>query len=103
MKLIGEFEMITIIWDTLLKEEYQAEGLGIIKRIWNDMKQFEGYIKHEVLIDADVPSHVVITSCWVTRELADKTVVTYATSEPVRLLSPLLAGPRKRTVLCGEF
>jgi len=94
--------MVTIIWDTLLKEEYQADGLGIIRRIWNDMKRFEGYIKHEILIDADVPSHVVITSCWTTRELADKTVDTYATSETVRLLSPLLAGPRKRTVFYGE-
>ncbi len=95
--------MVTIIWETLLKEEYQAEGLGIIKRIWNDMKQFEGYIKHEILIDADDQNHVVITSCWTTRELADKTVVNYSTSEPVQLLSPLLAGPRKRIVLCGEI
>ena len=94
--------MVTIIWDTLLKDEYQADGLRIIRRIWNDMKQFEGYIKHEILIDADAPSHVVITSCWSTRELADETVVTYATSENVRLLSPLLGGPRKRNAFYGE-
>ena len=95
--------MVTIIWDTLLKEEYRAEGLGLIRRIWGDMKQFHGYIKHEILIDADAPSHVVITSCWTTRELADQTVATYATSEPVRLLSPFLAGPRKRTIFRGEI
>ncbi|WP_371364433.1 hypothetical protein SRRS_51510 [Sporomusa rhizae] len=95
--------MVTIIWDTLLKEKYQAEGLGIIKRIWKDMQQFEGYIRHEILVDADDPNHIVIFSCWTTRELADQTVVTYSTSEPVRLLSPLLDGPRKRTVLCGEI
>ena len=53
------------------------------------MKQFEGYIKHEILIDADNPSHIVITSCWTKRELADQTVTEYAISEPVRLLSPL--------------
>lgn len=95
--------MVTIIWDTSLKEKSQGDGLEIIKRIWNDMKKFEGYIKHEILIDADSPSHIVITSCWTTRELADKAVITYATSEPVRLLSPLLAGPRKRNVFRGEF
>lgn len=88
--------MVTIIWDTLLKEEYQAEGTGIVRRIWNDMKQFEGYIDHEILIDDDAPHHVVIISHWSTRELADKTMVIYANSEPVQQLFPLLAGPRKR-------
>ena len=94
--------MVTIFWDTLLKEEHQTEGLGLIRRIWNDMTQFEGYIKHEILIDADAPNHVVITSCWTKRELADQTVVNYATSEPVQLLSPLLAGSRKRTAFYGD-
>jgi quinol monooxygenase YgiN len=90
--------MVTILWDTLLQEKHHTKGLHIIRKIWNDMTHFEGYIKHNVLIDDDNPSHIVITSCWTNRELADQIVSTYATSEPVRLLSPLLDGPRKRSV-----
>jgi quinol monooxygenase YgiN len=99
---MGGNKMVTIIWDTLLKEEHQAEGVGIVRRIWKDMKQFDGYIDHEILLDADDPNHVVITSHWTKRELADQTMVIYAASEPVRLLSPLLAGPRKRTAFYGD-
>ncbi|MDR3589193.1 MAG: hypothetical protein P4N41_05985 [Negativicutes bacterium] len=95
--------MITIIWDTLLKEEYQDDGLGLIRKIWNDMKQFAGYIEHEILIDADAPGHIVITSCWASRESADQTLAAYAGSEPVRLLSPMLAGPRKRSAFLRDI
>lgn len=90
--------MVTIMWDTPLKEEHQSEGLELIRRIWSDMKQFAGYLGHETLIDHDLPGRVVIVSRWTSREAADQTVTAYAGSEPVRLLSPLLAGPRKRSV-----
>lgn len=95
--------MVTITWDTLLKKEYQTEGLEIVRTIWNDMKQFRGYIKHEILIDADNSGHIFIVSCWTNRELADQAVVDYANSDSVRLISPLLDRARKRTVFYGDI
>lgn len=92
--------MVTIIWDMFLldAEPKRNEGIKIIRKIWNDMKIFHGYLKHEILIDDDNLSHITVVSNWAKRELADKSVKEYANSEPVKLLTPLLAGPRKRSV-----
>ncbi len=90
--------MVSVIWDMLLDETHRDEGLGVVRTIWEDMKGFEGYIKHNILIDDDNPNHIAIISDWTKRELADHSVAAYANSEPVRLLAPLLAGPRKRFV-----
>lgn len=94
--------MVTIIWDTQINEGFEKQGLEITRRIWNDMKDFDGYITHEILVDDDDQNHIVILSNWTTREAADMTVKAYAKSEPVKLLAPLLAGPRKRNVYYAE-
>lgn len=96
--------MVTIIWDVFLleAESQRNEGINIIRKIWNDMKSHHGYLKHDILIDDDNSSHIAIVSDWVNRELADKSVKEYADSEPVKLLAPLLAGPRQRTVFRSD-
>lgn len=42
-------------------------------------------------------------SYWHSVDLADKTVVAYAGSETVQLLTLMLDEPRKRTVLYGDI
>lgn len=90
--------MVSVIWDMLLEPAHCIEGLSIIRKIWEDMKGFEGYIQHDILIDDDHPGHIAIVSSWTGRELADYSVAVYADNELVRQLSPMLAGPRKRSV-----
>jgi hypothetical protein len=67
--------MITVIWDILLSESQRNEGIVIIHRIWEDITR---------------------------RELADNSVTVDANSDPVRLLTPLLAGPRNRHVFRSD-
>ena len=43
----------TVIWDTRLKPGAEAEGLRLTRRIWSDMRAFEGYLSHEIFIDQD--------------------------------------------------
>jgi len=89
---------VTIIWDTTVKEEFAVEGLKLNRKIWSDMTKFEGYMDHQLLIDADNPAHFVIVSHWISREIADHVLDIYKNEEPVRLLAPMLEGARKRNV-----
>lgn len=47
--------------------------------IWRDMQSFEGYLSHELLVDADDPGHLLVVSQWTSREHADETLRLYAT------------------------
>lgn len=94
--------MVSVVWDMLLDGEHLNEGLSIVRKIWDDMKSFEGYVQHDVLIDDDNPCHIAIISNWTERELADYSVAAYADNELVLQLSPLLAGPRKRNVFKND-
>ena len=91
--------MVTIVWETWLNPGAEAEGLRLTRQIWSDMKGFEGYWSHRILVDRDAPSHLFVVSEWRSREEADRIKEQYAGSETVRKLTPLLARPRGRWVL----
>jgi len=91
--------MVTVIWDMRVRPEASKDGRSLIERIWTDMRtRFAGYVCHRLLEDQDRPGHYVVVSEWTSREAADKSKHEYAGAEPVRLLEPLLAEPRIRTV-----
>ena len=62
----------TVIWDTRLKPGAEAEGLRLTRRIWSDMRAFEGYLSHEIFIDQDAPGHLIVLGRWRSREDADR-------------------------------
>jgi quinol monooxygenase YgiN len=86
----------TVIWDTRLKPGAEAEGLRLTRRIWSDMRAFEGYLSHEIFIDQDAPGHLIVLGRWRSREDADRVREEYKDAETVRQLTPLLARPRDR-------
>ena len=43
------------------------------------MPCYDGYLGHELLIDADDPGHLLVISQWTTRERADATLRDYGT------------------------
>ena len=45
--------MVTIVWETWLKQGSEDEGLALTHRIWTDMTHFLGYVSHFVLRDED--------------------------------------------------
>jgi heme-degrading monooxygenase HmoA len=94
--------MVIVVWETWLKAGAEAEGLRITRQIWSDMKQVDGYVSHELLIDQDAANHLLLVSRWRTREAADRSRDEYAGSEAgsktVPLLKSLLARERNRWV-----
>ena len=90
--------MVVVVWETWLNSGAEAEGLSLTRQIWSDMQRFDGYISHQLLVDQDAPSHLLVVSEWSRREAADRIKEEYAGSETVRQLKPLLAHERGRWV-----
>jgi hypothetical protein len=59
---------VTIVWDTWLKPGTETEGLRLTRQVWSDMRSFEGYLWHRILIDQDAPGHVIALANWRSRE-----------------------------------
>ncbi len=90
--------MVTVVWDTWLKAGAEAEGLRLTRQVWSDMRGFEGYISHQILVDQDAPGHIIALARWRSRKDADRVREKYKDSETIRQLTSLLARPRERWV-----
>ena len=89
---------ITVVWETWLKSGAEAEGLRLTRQVWSDMRAFEGYVSHELLVDQDAPGHIIVLGRWRSRDDADQVRERYKDSETIRRLTPLLARPRDRWI-----
>ena len=89
---------VTVVWDTWLKPESVTEGLRLTRQVWSDMRSFDGYISHQLLIDEDNPAHIIALGIWRHRQDADGVRGLYKDSETIRLLTPLLVRPRERWI-----
>ena len=94
--------LTTVVWDTWLKRGAEAEGLRLTRRVWSDMRNFDGYVSHEIFIDQDSPDHIIALARWRSREDADRVRERYKDSETIRQLTPLLARPRDRWVTAED-
>ena len=94
-------DVAVVVWDTWLKPGSEAEGLRLTKQVWSDMRAFEGFLSHELLIDQDAPGHVMAIARWRRREDADQVREKYKGSPVIQQLTPLLARARERWV-CSE-
>ena len=89
---------VLVVWRTELKKGNEEEGLSITQKIWEDMKKFNGYLSHEILLHEDDKGHILVVGEWTDREVADRIKTEYADSENVKLITPLLRSPRQRWV-----
>ena len=55
---------VTIIWDTWLNPGAEQEGLSLTRQIWSDMRAFDGYVSHQLLIDQNDPRHIIALGNW---------------------------------------
>jgi quinol monooxygenase YgiN len=92
---------VTVVWDTWLKRGTEAEGLRLTRQVWADMRAFEGFLSHQLLIDQDAPGHIIALAQWRSRKDADAVRDKYKGSQVIQQLTPLLARPRERWV-CDE-
>lgn len=90
--------MVTVVWDTWLKAGAEAEGLQLTRRVWSDMRGFEGYISHQLFVDQDAPGHIIALARWRSRDDADRVREKYKDSGTIRQLTLLLARPRERWI-----
>jgi quinol monooxygenase YgiN len=93
---------VTVVWNTWLKPGVEAEGLRLTRQVWSDMRSFEGYLSHQILVDEDAPGHIIVLGRWRSRQEADRVRERYKDSETIRLLTPLLARPRDRWVTAED-
>lgn len=93
---------VTVVWDTWLKPGAEAEGLRLTRQVWADMRAFEGYISHQLLVDVDAPGHIIALGTWQQRADADSVRDKYKDSETIRQLTPLLARPRERWITIDD-
>jgi quinol monooxygenase YgiN len=84
------------IWESRFPAERAAEGRAVTEAIWRDMPCFEGYLSHELLVDADDPGHLLLVSRWASREHADESLRRYAEHPNARAANSLVAEPRRR-------
>jgi quinol monooxygenase YgiN len=91
--------MVTVVSDTWLKPSAVETGLRLSRKVWSDMRGFEGYLSHQLLIDQDHPGHIVALAHWRSREDADRARILYAESPTIRQLTSLLARARERWVM----
>ncbi|MFO0700590.1 MAG: antibiotic biosynthesis monooxygenase [Nitrospira sp.] len=89
---------ITVVWDTWLKPGAEVEGLNLTRQIWSDMRNFEGFLSHQILVDQDAPGHILALAKWKKRADADQVREKYKDSDAIRRLTPLLARPRDRWI-----
>src|SRR5262245_25772647 len=94
--------VITVVWETWLKAGAEAEGLRITRQIWSDMRAFDGYVSHQLLVDLDTPGRLIVLGRWRSRDDADRVREQYQDAETVRRLTPLLARPRDRWVTAED-
>jgi quinol monooxygenase YgiN len=94
--------MVAVIWDTWLKSGSEEEGLRLTRQVWSDMRNFEGYVSHQVFIDQDTPGHIIAVGKWRSRADADSVRDKYRNSDTIQQLSALLARPRDRWVTSEE-
>jgi heme-degrading monooxygenase HmoA len=86
------------IWESHYPSEHAAEGLAVTEAIWRDMPGFDGYLGHQLLVDADDSGHLLVISRWASREHADASLRQYANHPNARAANRLVSRPRQRTI-----
>jgi quinol monooxygenase YgiN len=90
---------VTVVWDHWFKDGAESEGLRLTRQVWRDMRSFDGYVSHQILVDQDNSAHVVALGRWKSREHAEQVKEKYKRSPVIGQLTPLLVRPRERWVM----
>jgi quinol monooxygenase YgiN len=84
------------IWESRFPAARAAEGRAVTEAIWRDMPCFDGYLNHELLVDADDPGHLLVVSQWATRKHADESLRRYGEHPNALAADSLVDEPRRR-------
>jgi heme-degrading monooxygenase HmoA len=84
------------IWESRFPARSAGEGRAVTEAIWRDMLEYDGYLDHELLVDADDPGHLLVVSRWESREHADEALRRYAGHPNARAANKLVSEARRR-------
>jgi quinol monooxygenase YgiN len=84
------------IWESNFPAPSADEGQDVTEAIWRDMLDFDGYLDHELFVDADDSGHLLIVSQWATREHADAALEAYRDHPNAQAATRLVSEPRRR-------
>ena len=90
--------MVVVIWEAEFGTENAAAGSEAMRRIWVDMRLFDGYLDHEFLVDVTDPGHITVVSHWQSKEAADRIRDVYASHANALEATRLASQPRRRCV-----
>ena len=86
------------VWDSHFPPEEAQQGRAIVEAIWRDMRDFDGYLTHELIEDLDDPGHLLVVSQWTSRQCADDALRDYVNDPNARHVNELVSRPRTRFV-----
>jgi quinol monooxygenase YgiN len=89
---------VTVLWESRFPAASAEGGLEVTRKIWQDMRQFPGYVDHEIVRDLDDPGHVLVISHWTSREALETVKNRYRGHPNVVLMNQLAAEPRRRWI-----
>ena len=58
------------IWESTFPADRRQEGADVTRAIWQDMRDFDGYVGHEIVEDRDHPGHLIVVGRWESRDAA---------------------------------
>jgi quinol monooxygenase YgiN len=86
------------VWESHFPSAETHKGRVITEAIWRDMREFDGYVTHDLIEDLDDPGHLLVVSQWTTRERADEVLRAYAHHPNAQHVNELVSRPRTRFV-----
>lgn len=89
---------VTVFSESRFAPASAEGGLEVTRKIWQDMRQFPGYLDHEIVRDLDDAGHVLVISHWSSREALETVKNRYAHHPNVVLANRLVNEPRRRWV-----
>lgn len=85
----------TVLWESRFPPASAESGLEVTRKIWQDMRQFPGYVDHEIVRDLVDAGHLLVISHWSSREALETVKNRYGGHPNVVLLNQLAAEPRR--------
>ena len=89
---------MTVVWESRFSAAGAERGLEVTRKIWQEMRQFSGYVDHEIVRDLDDPGHVLVISHWSSREAVETVKNRYGHHPNVVLANQLVAEPGRRWI-----
>ena len=87
---------VTVLWELRFPAAGAEGGLEVTRKILQDMRQFPGYVDHEIVRDLDDGGHLLVISHWTTREAVETVRNRYGHHPNVVLVNQLAAAPGRR-------